>query len=107
MSDPPLAPQQSGDGSRQLPPFRLFTDKLAASGGGQPVVFEFAIAIAGLFPSRRDPTPPLQSMQSRIEGTMLHLQQIIRGALDVAGDLVPVRGPQQERPQNDHVQRAL
>jgi hypothetical protein len=35
------------------------------------------------------------------------LKQIVGSALNMAGDLVPMSPPQQERAQNNHVQRAL
>ena len=38
---------------------------------------------------------------------MLHLQKIVGGALDVLADLVAVRVPVQQGPQDEHVERAL
>ena len=37
---------------------------------------------------------------------MLHLEKVIRGALNMLTDLVPVRGSPDQRPQDKHVQRA-
>jgi len=37
----------------------------------------------------------------------LHLEQIVRGSLNVLGNLVAVSGPEQEGAQDEHVQRAL
>lgn len=38
---------------------------------------------------------------------MLHLEKVVRRPLNVLADLVTVRRPIQQRPQNQHVQRAL
>jgi hypothetical protein len=38
---------------------------------------------------------------------MLHLQKIVRRALDVLADLVSVRRPMEKRPQDEHVQCAM
>jgi len=38
---------------------------------------------------------------------MLHLQKIVCRSLDMFSDVVPVRGPMEERPQDEHVQCAL
>jgi len=46
-------------------------------------------------------------MQSGVERSVLHLEQIVRGSLNVLGNLVAVSGPEQEGAQDEHVQRAL
>ena len=38
---------------------------------------------------------------------MLYLQHVVGGALEMLGDLVAVRGAEQERPEDQHVERAL
>src|SRR5215469_11650950 len=81
--------------------------ELLAARGGQPVILEFAIAVHRFLPLRRYPTAPLQAMQRRIQRSVFHLEQIVRGALDVAGDFVTMSTPQQESAQNDHVQGSL
>src|SRR5271163_1171128 len=46
-------------------------------------------------------------MQCGIEGTMLHLQEIVRGPLNMLSDLVPMSSSIKKSPQDEHVQRAL
>src|SRR5262249_7822670 len=81
--------------------------ELLAARGGQPIILEFAIAVGRFLPLGCDPAASLQTMQRRIERSVFHLEQIVRGALDVAGNLVTVGTSQQERAQNDHVQGSL
>ena len=38
---------------------------------------------------------------------MLHLEEIVRRSLDMFSDLVSVRGPMEERPQDEHVECPL
>src|SRR6266571_6605220 len=58
-------------------------------------------------PLRRDPAFSLQAMKRRVKRPMLNLQHVVRGALDVLGDFVPVSGTQHQSPHDQHVQRPL
>ena len=46
-------------------------------------------------------------MKSRIQGTVLHLQALISGSLDVLRDLVAMGWTENERAEDQHVQRPL
>jgi hypothetical protein len=46
-------------------------------------------------------------MQRGIERTVLHLQEFIRGPLNVLPDLVTVSRSIEKRPQDEHVKRSL
>jgi hypothetical protein len=46
-------------------------------------------------------------MQCGIERTVLHLQEVVRGPLNMLSDLMAVSGAIQKRPQDEHVKRAL
>ena len=46
-------------------------------------------------------------MQGGIERAVLHLQEFIRGPLNVLADLVTVSGSVEKCPQNKHVKRSL
>ena len=70
--------------------------QLLFPGRREPVIFELALQIlACRLPFGRDPALPFQAMQRRVKGAVLHLQQVIGGALDVLGDLVAVRRPEE------------
>jgi hypothetical protein len=86
---------------------RFFDYELFSAYFGKPVILELSIAIRGCLPFGGDPTSFLQTMQRGIEGTMLHLQEIVGGPLDMLADLVAMRGAIQKGPQDEHVQRAL
>ena len=46
-------------------------------------------------------------MQRRIQGAVLHLQHIVRSALYVSCDLMAMSWPEEERAQDEHIERAL
>jgi hypothetical protein len=46
-------------------------------------------------------------MQCGIEGAVLHLQELVRGSLDVLSNLVTVSGAVKKCSQDEHVQGAL
>ena len=73
----------------------------------QPVVLELAVPALRGFPLRAHPLLALQAMERRIERSVLDLQHVVGGALDVLGDVVAVGGPEAEGPQDQHVERAL
>ena len=60
---------------------------------GEPIIFEFPISIGSGLPFGCDPSSALQTVQRRIERTVLHLQEVVGGSLDVLADQVAVTGP--------------
>src|SRR5580658_4700319 len=83
-----LGRHHASDRDGELVPSRLLRRKLLASRRGEPVILEFAIAILSLLPFARDPALLFQAMQRGVERAMLHLQDVVRGALDVLGDFM-------------------
>src|SRR5258708_19175239 len=90
-----------------LLPLRFFDQELLPAFIRQAVVFEFSISVRRSLPFGDDPSPFLQTMQRRIERAVLHLQEFIRGPLNVLPDLVPVSRSMEKRPQDEHVKRSL
>ena len=62
-------------------------------GGCEPVILELALPAFGHLPLCRDPAFALQAMERRIKRSVLDLQDVVGGALNVLGDLMAVRGP--------------
>src|SRR6185312_6693184 len=54
-----------------------------------------------------DPTAALEAVERRVQRAMLDDQHFARGVLDVLGDAVAVRGAEQQRLEDEHVERAL
>src|SRR5262249_35177796 len=69
------------------------------------VILELARPFAA-FPLRRQPTLALHSVKRRVQRPVVDLQYIFGAALNVFGDLMSVRGAQQQRAQNQHVERS-
>jgi hypothetical protein len=46
-------------------------------------------------------------VQGRVERTVLHLQEVVCGALDMLADLVTVCGSVEKSSENEHIKRAL
>jgi hypothetical protein len=90
-----------------LLPLRFFDQKLPPAFISQAVVFEFPISIRRSLPFGDDPPSSLQAMQRRIERTVLHLQEFVRGPLNMFPDLVTVSWPIEKGPQDEHVKRSL
>src|SRR5580692_10323131 len=90
-----------------LLPLRFFDQELLPAFIRQAVILEFPIAIRSRFPFGDNPSPLLQAMQGGIERPVLHLQEFIRGPLNVLPDLVTVSRSVEKRPQNEHVERSL
>ena len=82
------------------------TCELPAPFGGEPVELGAAVVLGGaLFGG--DPAALDQPVQRRIERPLLDLQHVVRIALDGLGDGVAVRRPEQQRAQDQQVERAL
>ena len=60
------------------------------SSGCQPVELEFPLLIRGRFPLRGEPAFSLEPVQSRVEGAVFDLEDVVGGPLDVPGDLMAV-----------------
>jgi hypothetical protein len=82
---------------------RFFNQKLLPALFRQPVVLELAIAIRGRLPLRSDPSLPFQTVQSWLERTVLHLQEIICCSLDMLADVMPMGRAVEECPKDEHV----
>ena len=65
--------------------------ELRPAGGRQPVVLARALSLSEHFPFRRDPALALEAMERRIQRPMFQAEDVVGRALDVLGDLVPVR----------------
>jgi hypothetical protein len=92
---------------RHLLPLRFLDHKLFFPCWGKAVILELPVTIRGGLPFRGDPTSFLQAMQCGIERTMLHLQEIVCGPLNVLSDLVAMGGTIKQGSEDEHVQRAL
>jgi hypothetical protein len=90
-----------------LLPLRFFDQELLPAFLSQAVVFEFPISVWRSFPFGDDPPSSLQAMQRGIEGAVLHLQEFIRGPLNVLPDLVTMGRSIEQGPQDEHVKRSL
>src|SRR5258708_31710291 len=90
-----------------LLPLRFFDQELLPAFIRQAVVFEFPISVRRRLPFGDDPSSSLQAMQRGIERAVLHLQEFIRGPLNVLPNLVTVGRSIEKRPQDEHVQRSL
>src|SRR5260221_118690 len=88
-----------------IPAARLL-DQLLAAGRRKPVIAGLAIVLRGS-PERGNPAPVLQAMQSGIERSVLHLENVFRAMLDGVGDRVSVRRAEYQSLQNKQVQRTL
>lgn len=100
-------PHHACDSFRHPLPLRLFDRELSSSLGREPVILEFAIAIGSNFPLGNDPFFSLQPVQRGVERTVLHLQEIIGGPLNVFADFVAVSWAKKKSSQNEHVQSSL
>src|ERR1700746_3006203 len=100
-------PHHASHRVRHLLPLRFFDHKLLLAFIRQPVVLELAVAVRRRLPFGHHPPSLLQPMQGGIKRTMLHLQKLIRGPLNMLADLMSVRRPIQKRFQDHHVQRSL
>jgi hypothetical protein len=94
------------DGTHQLVPAGGLRLELLAALRGQAVVAGAAVVLGGA-PEARDPAAVLEPVQRGIERSVLDLKNIFRTVLDRVGDGVPVRGPQRQRLEHEHVEGPL
>src|SRR5215471_16348001 len=97
--------RHSRDCAHDSLPFRLFDGQLLLALSRKAVVLEFALSFAA-FPSRGEPALALHSVKRRVQRPVLDLEDIFGAALNVFGDLMSVRGAQQQRAENQHVERS-
>ena len=57
-------------------------------------------------PLRLDPVLMLQAMESRVEGALVDLQDVLRNLLDAFRDRPAVQGTGLQRPEDQQVERA-
>src|SRR5581483_11786525 len=98
--------EDSADRARQPLPFRRLDLKLAASFGRQPVKLRPPVVLRNAI-LRGDPSPFDQTVQGRVERALFHLQYLIAVPLDCLDDRVAVNGPEEQRAQNQQIERAL
>src|ERR1700730_2665955 len=94
-------PHYACDSFRHPLPLRFFDHELFSALLRKSVILEFPIAIRSHFPFGDNPSPLLQTMQGGIERPVLHLQNVIRGPLNVLADLVAMRRPVEKCPQDE------
>src|SRR6202041_2797764 len=73
----------------------------------QSVVFVFPVAVGRRLPFGAHPSSLFQAMQRWIERTVLHLQKIVGGPLNVLADLMAMSRSIEKRSQDEHVKSAL
>src|ERR1700689_1286771 len=100
-------PHHARYGFGHLLPLRFFDHELLLAFIGQAVVFKFPIAVGRSLPFGDHPSSFLQAVQGWIERTVLHLQKLVRGSLNVLADLMTVSRAIKKRPQDEHVKSAL
>src|SRR5262249_20025291 len=87
-------------------PLRLLGCELLSSGGGQAVILRTAIQFR-LLPLRRDEATGLQTVERRVQGSALYLQNIGRTLPNSLPDAMPVLRSPLQSAQNQHVKSAL
>jgi hypothetical protein len=100
-------PHHARHGFGHLLPLRFFDQQLLPAFISQAAVFEFPISVRHSLPFGDDPPSSLQAMQRGIERAVLHLQEFIRGPLNVLPDLVAVSRSIEKGPQDERVKRSL
>jgi len=94
------------DGPDHLFPAAGFVDELLAAGGGQPVVFRFAIIFRGS-PKGCEPSAILQAVEGWIERALFDLQEFAGTVFNDFGDGLAVGGAGGQDFEDQHVQGAL
>src|ERR1700759_1177236 len=80
---------------------------MATAGRREPVVFELAVLAGGLLPLRGDEAVALQAVQGGVERAVVDDERVAGRLPDGRRDAVAVRRPEQQRFENQHVERAL
>jgi hypothetical protein len=103
---PGLGPQNAPDGRRQPPPPSCLFDELFAAQLCEPVEARLTVVPRGS-PLSRDPTPLLQPLEGGIKSSVLDQQLVLGRPLDSARDTLAVLRAEDQRPQDQQVERAL
>src|SRR4051812_23675894 len=106
-SGPPLRrPHHQRDRGREPLPRCGFLFELLTPGASQRVVLRAALLL-GDAPLRADPPLMLEPLQRRIQGPLLHQQDVVGELPDARGDRPPVHRLEGQRLENEQIQRAL
>src|SRR5271170_2243746 len=100
-------PHYACDSFRHALPFGFLDHKLFSALIRKAVILEFSIAIRSHLPFGSDPSPSLQPVQRGVERAVLHLQKVVRSALNMLADLVPMSRTVKKSSQDQHVKGAL
>ena len=71
------------------------------------LILELSVTVRGHLPFGDHPSSLFQPVERWIERTVLHLQKIVCGPLNVLANLVTVSRSVKKRPQDKHVESAL
>src|SRR2546430_1194259 len=99
-------PEDPCDRSRQSVPLAGLHLQLLPALARQPVKLGAPVVLRSAF-FHGNPSSLDKPVQRRIERALFHLQHFVRIEFDGLRDGVPVLRPQQKRPENQQVQRAL
>src|SRR6266568_6681405 len=101
-----LGPENSSYGGGEPPPLGRLSDELFAAGRGQRVEASFAIVFGGA-PLGCDPAASLQALERGIERAVFDQQLLVGRLLDRPRDALAVLRAENERAQDQQVERAL
>src|SRR6516225_3771234 len=99
-------PQHAADCPHESLPARGLGEQLASPRRCEAVVLG-SLIVFGNTPSARNPAFLLQPLQRGVKRPVLHLEGILRQALNGLGDAVAVSWTPEQRAQNQHVERAI
>src|SRR5262249_22667873 len=105
-SRPLRGTEHSHDRSGYSPPLPFLFHQLAAACAGQRVEARLAIVV-GRAPLGRDEAPILETLERGVERSVIDDEDVVGLALDEAGDALAVLRAQDERPQDEQVERPL
>jgi len=98
--------EHEADGENKFAPLARLDDEMLAARQSQFVKTCPAV-VRGYSPIRLDPALVLQSLQRRIERSMIHQQDVIRLLLDGAGNAQTMIGSEHQSSEDQQVQRPL
>src|ERR671919_2030070 len=95
----------AADGVGHALPFPRFDSELTAARRGEVVILGAAAQLRDL-PLGLDPALVLETMESRIKGALIDLQDVLGNLLDALGDGPAVQGILLQRAQDQQIERA-
>src|SRR5256886_15904174 len=101
-----LGPEHPRDGGRDPPPFALLARELLPPLFRQRVEARAPVAVGGP-PLRVDEAARLEALQRGIERPVIDDEDVVGLLLDDPGDPLPVLRAEDERPEDEQVERAL